>query len=407
MDFNSLVLYENITQVVTMSGVAQKKGRHVKEEDLGIIENASAVVDQETNKLVWIGPAGELSDEHDKIIHRTTCDDSVWLPELVECHTHLVFDGQRHHDFALRAKGMTYQQVAEGGGGILSTIIWTREASFEELVLRAEAELEKFQKYGVGCLEVKSGYGLTLESELKILEVVKELQTRNPVTLVPTFMAAHATPPEFKGRTQDYVDEICRNWLPEIAKKKLAVFCDVFVEEGYFTAAHARQVSEAALSHGMKIKLHCDQFTDQGGTALGIELGAFSIDHLDHVSETNVRKLGESDTVAVLLPGASLFTGTPYPPARKLIDAGARVALSTDFNPGTSPTRNLPLMTTLACTQMQMTVPEAMAAITYNAAAALGLEKELGSLEAGKPFRVCQLKGSSYEVLPYCFGEME
>jgi imidazolonepropionase len=284
---------------------------------------------------------------------------------------------------------------------------WTRESSLEDLVIGAELELEHFQKYGVGCIEAKSGYGLTLESELRLLETIKEVQKRSPVWLVPTFMPAHTTPPEFRGRTQDYVDEICRHWIPEVTKRKMAVFFDVFVETGYFSLQQARQLCEAAISHGLKIKLHCEQFGDLGSTALAVDLKAASCDHLDHISDANIKKLAESETTAVLLPGASLFTGTPYPPARKLIDAGARVALSTDFNPGTCPSRNLPLMTTLACSQMKMTVPEALAAITYNAAAALSLESRLGSLEVGKSFRVCQLKGRSYEIVPYCFGELE
>jgi imidazolonepropionase len=402
-----LLLYEHIPQCLTMAGVVAKKGRHPTEADLGIIENASVVVDTEKDCIEWIGESRNMPDDYKEIINRASCEDVVWLPELVECHTHLVYGGHRHHDYALRAKGMTYHQVADQGGGILSTLIWTRETSMGDLYAAAELELEKFQKYGVGCLEVKSGYGLTLESELKILEVVEELKKTSPVWLVSTFMPAHATPPEFRGRTEEYVDEICRNWIPEVAAKKWATFFDVFVEEGYFSVPQARRLCETAKEHGMKIKLHCEQFKDLDSTALAVDLGATSCDHLDHISDANVEKLAESDTVAVLLPGASLFTGTPYPPARKLIDAGARVAISTDYNPGTCPSRNLPLMTTLACSQMKMTVPEALAAITYNAAAALGLENSLGSLEAGKPFRICQLNGASYEVLPYCFGELE
>lgn len=402
-----LFLYENITQCLTLQGVANKRGRKPTEEDLGIIENASVVVDPDANVIVWVGPAAALPDEYDAIVNRADCERSVWLPELVECHTHLIYGGQRHHDYALRAKGMTYQQVAEQGGGILSTIIWTRETSLQELIEGGAAELERFQKYGVGCIEVKSGYGLDLETEIRLLEAVRELQKQDSVILVPTFMPAHATPPEFRGRTDEYVDVICREWLPEIASRKLARFFDVFVEDGYFSVEQARKLCRAAKEHGFGLKLHVDQFKDLGGTALAVEVGATSCDHLDNASDAGIAKLAESETVAVLAPGASLYTGTPYPPARKLIDRGARVALTTDYNPGTCPSRNLPLMTTLACSQMKMTVPEAIAAVTYNAAAALGMEDTLGALAPGRPFRVCQLKADSYEALPYCFGELE
>jgi len=220
-------------------------------------------------------------------------------------------------------------------------------------------------------------------------------------------MPAHAIPAEFSGKADDYVNVICHNWIPEIGQKKLARFFDVFVDDGFFNIDQTKKMIAAAREYGFGIKLHCDQFKDIGGTELGLEVGATSIDHLDHISDENIKLFGSSKTVAVLLPGASLFTGGVYPPARKLIDAGARVALSTDFNPGTCPSRNLPLMTTLACSQMKMTIPEAITAVTYNAAAALGIEKKMGSLEPGKLFRTCQLKAASYEVLPYCFGELE
>jgi imidazolonepropionase len=319
----------------------------------------------------------------------------------------MVYGGTRHGDYAKRCSGMTYQQVAEQGGGILSTLRHTREASFAELLELGHQELKRFQKFGVGVLEIKSGYGLSLESELKLLKVIEALAQSTSVRIVSTFLPAHATPPEFKGRTDEYVDVICKEWIPEVAKKKLATFFDAFVEVGYFDVPQTRKMCQVAKDHGFQIKLHTDQFNDIGATALAVEVGAVSCDHLDRLGGENLKKLAKSETVAVLCPGASLFTGTGLPPARALIDEGARVAVSTDYNPGTCPSRNLPLMTTLACSQMKMTVPEALAAVTYNAAAALRLEKEFGTIEIGKPFRVCTLKGDSYEVLPYCFGEVE
>lgn len=407
MDHSNLIVYENITQCLTLRGVAEKKGRHPTEEDLGVIKNAAAVVDGAADKFVWIGPANDLPPMYDDVVNRYSSDGEIWLPELVECHTHLIFGGHRHHDYALRCQGKTYQDIAAAGGGILTTLKDTRAADVGDLKENALAELERFQKYGVGVVEIKTGYGLDLESELKVLDCIEELRTETSVRLVATFMPAHAVPPEFKGRTDEYVDTIVRDWIPEVAKRKNVDFFDVFVEDGFFSVEHAKKLCTAAREKGFKIKLHAGQFSDLGGTTLAIELGAQSVDHLDHTSEESIKRLGTSETVAVLLPGASMFTGIPYPPARRLIDAGARVALSTDYNPGTCPSRNLPLMTTIACSQMKMTIPEAIAGITYNAAAALGLENEYGSLQVGRSFRVCQLKADSYEVLPYSFGELD
>lgn len=407
MNLESLVLYDQIRQCVTLCGVAAKKGRHVSKEDLNVIENAAMVVDSDNSRIVWVGKSQDLPVQYQNIVNRYTCEGEIWLPELVECHTHLIFAGDRSHDFAERASGKTYAQIAAEGGGILTTLTHTRKASLEELLENAQAEIDRFQKLGVGTIEIKSGYGLSLESEIKILKCIQLLQQNVSVQLIPTFMPAHAIPPEFKGRADDYVKTICEEWIPEVAQSKLASHFDVFVEDGYFSVSQAEKLCLVAQDHGLHIKIHADQFKSLGGTSLAVKLNVQSVDHLDHISSGDIKLLGNSKTVAVLCPGASLFTGTPYAPARDLIDSGARVALTTDFNPGTCPSRNLPLMTTLACAQMKMTIPEAIAGITYNAAAALGLEEEIGSLEVGKQFRVCQIKASSYEALPYCFGDLE
>ncbi len=406
MNIDNLVIYENISQLLTLEGVVKKEGRNLKDEDLGVIENASVIADPETSTIVWVGKTNETPKEYNKVVNRFSSVGEIWLPELVECHTHLVYAGTRIKDYGLRCAGKSYLQVAEEGGGIISTIKHTREASESELEDSAVHDIDLFQKYGVGTIEIKSGYGLSLESELKILNVIRNLSEKTNVHLIPTFLPAHATPPEFKGRTDEYVDVICKEWIPEVSKEGLAVFFDVFVEEGYFSVAQTSKLCEAALGAGLKLKLHADQFNALGGAELGVELGATSIDHLDNASESSIKKLAGSDTIAVLCPGASLFTGTPYPPARKILDMGGIVALSTDFNPGTCPSRNLPLMTTLACSQMKMTIAEAIAAVTYNAAKALCLQDEVGALLPGRPFRACQLRAESYEVLPYCFGEL-
>jgi len=406
MNIDNLIIYENISQLLTMEGVVKKGGRNIKKEDLGVIENASVIADPETATIVWTGKTSETPKEYSKVVNRYSSAGEIWLPELVECHTHLVYAGTRIKDYGLRCEGKSYFQVAEEGGGILSTIKHTRQARETELEESAIGDIDLFQKYGVGTVEIKSGYGLSLESELKVLNVIRNLTEKTSVHLIPTFLPAHATPPEFKGRTDEYVDVICKEWIPEVAKEGLAIFFDVFVEEGYFTVAQTKKLCEAALEAGLKLKLHADQFNSLGGTELGVDLGAVSIDHLDNASDVAVKKLVGSDTIAVLCPGASLFTGTPYPPARKILDEGGIVAISTDYNPGTCPSRNLPLMTTIACSQMKMSVAEAIAGVTYNAAKALCLEDQVGALLPGRPFRACQLKADSFEVLPYCFGEL-
>ncbi|MEZ4751828.1 MAG: hypothetical protein R3B54_14710 [Bdellovibrionota bacterium] len=290
----ALVLYEEISQLLTLEGVAKKDGRHPEKNDLGCVENASMVVDADSNLILWAGKGTDLPDKYHNLTHRFSGKGQVWIPELVECHTHLIYGGTRHHDFALRCEGKTYQEIAAAGGGILTTMNATREAPGEQLVEHAVKDLARFQKFGIGTLEIKTGYGLTLESELRALQVIHALSEQAAMILVPTFLPAHATPPEYKSRTDAYVDLICAEWLPEVAASGLASFFDVFVEDGYFSPQQARKLFESALDRGLKLKVHSDQFTSLGGTRLGIELGAYSIDHLDHVSKEDIRAFGES-----------------------------------------------------------------------------------------------------------------
>ncbi len=394
--------YTNISQLITLKGVAADEGRHPSEEKLTIISEGAVVVDDTTQRINWVGSALEIPKDCEKTVD---CNGETWFPEFIECHTHLIFAGERSREYKWRCSGVTYQDIAARGGGILNTLQSTRVASIEKLVEKGLPHLETFRKKGVGTIEIKSGYGLTLESELKILEVIERLRKQFSGTLFSTLLAAHAVPPEFKDKADDYVNLICAEWIPEVARQKKAQFFDVFIEEGFFSLKQGEKLCTVAKDNGFQIKLHVDQFNDLGGSRLGVEIGAVSVDHLDHISEISIERVAKSKTVAVLCPGASLFVGTPYPPARKLIDRGGRVAISTDFNAGTCTSRNLPLMATLACSQMKMTPAEAITAMTYNAAAALGIEKTRGSIEVGKDFRVTRLHIPSYESVPYFFGE--
>ncbi|MBY0369109.1 imidazolonepropionase [bacterium] len=396
-------VFQHIRQLLTLQGAKAKEGRKPTAADLGLIEDAAVAV--RAGKVDWIGKRTELPVQY-ATWPKEDCNQNVWLPALVECHTHLVFGGERYSDYALRCTGKTYQEIAQAGGGILSTVKATRSALPTELLHRAQTHAWRFESMGVGCLEVKSGYGLTLESEITQLDCIAKLASSAHVAIVPTFLPAHAVPPEYKGRADAYVDSIVSEWIPEIGKRKLARFFDAFIEEGYFTVAQARRMVQAAYDNGLKIKLHVDQFTDQKGTAFAAEIGATSCDHLDNVSAEGIRSVAASKTVAVLAPSASLFTGTPYPPARQLIDQGAIVALTTDFNPGTSPSHNLPLAMTIACSQMKMSVPEAIVAATYNAAQALGETEHYGTIEVGHPLKVWKAKAPTYEAIPYAFGEI-
>lgn len=391
-----------ISQLLTLEGAAKKSGRHPTASDLGVIEKASVVVDSGT--IAWVGKSADLPERYraDKAMD---LEGRIVLPALAECHTHLVFAGARQQEFGRRCAGATYQEIAAQGGGVLTTLAATRLAGKEELLQLATQHVDAYVQRGTGLLEIKSGYGLTLESELRILETIAELQSKFPISIVSTFMPAHAVPPEFKGKTSDFVQEMCATWIPEIAERKFSRFFDVFLEQGYFNREQTQTLVERAKECGFEIKLHADQFTDSDGARLATELKATSVDHLEKISPAGIQTLGNSETVAVLAPGASLFTSVPYPPARALIDAGARVALTTDFNPGTCPSKNLLLMTTLACCQMKLTVPEAIVAITLNAAAALGVAPSDYAIRAGNPARLASFEAPSFESLPYSFGE--
>jgi len=392
-----------IRQLATFAGVAANQGRRPTTEDLSIVDDGAVAVDDK-GQIVWVGAARNLPASVGALGARI---DSLWLPALVECHTHFLFAGSRARDFALRAIGQSYADVAKSGGGILSTVRSTREASDATLESLGKQRLAAFAAKGTAVVEGKTGYALSWEHELRCLETLQRLDGTHGVRVISTFLPAHAVPPEYRGRKDDYVEELCTRWIPDVGRRKLARFADVFVEAGYFDLSDAKRIAAAAKAAGLGLKVHADQFHDSGATQLAVELGAVSVDHGDHAAPSAVAALAKSETVAVLLPGASLYAGTPFPPARKFLDAGAVVALSTDFNPGTSPTTNLPLMTTLGCTQLKMTVAESLAAVTYAAAKALGVADQFGSLQAGKTFTVASFDVSNVEEIPARFGEVE
>ncbi len=350
------------------------------QQDAGLIRNAALV--WRDAEILWLGPHHDMPSRFDTE-PVTDCGGRLLIPGLVDCHTHLCFGGWRGDEFELRLKGASYQEIAAAGGGIVSTVSATRGASLGQLVRNTERHLDGMLRLGITTVECKSGYGLDLDNELKQLEVYRQAGARHPVTLVPTFLGAHIVPREFKNDRGAYIRLLCEELLPAIARRKLAQFCDIFVEDGAFTISEARQVLTVARDHGLGIKIHADQLSNGGGGLLAAELGAISAEHLEYVDAEGIRALAEAGVVAVSLPLASLYLRERYMPARQLLDAGVAVAIATDFNPGSAPSYHLPLAMTLACLNQGMSPAEVLMAATTVAARAVGRQETIGSLKPG------------------------
>jgi imidazolonepropionase len=350
------------------------------QQDAGLIDNAALA--WSGNTLSWVGPESDLPAQfaEESMID---CENRLVIPGLIDCHTHLCFGGWRGDEFQWRIEGAGYQEIAAGGGGIASTVGATRATSAADLEHKARVALDAMLGLGITTVECKSGYGLDYDNELKQLEVYKHLDQTHAMDLVPTFLGAHIVPPEYADRREQYIRLLCDDLIPEITRRNLARFCDVFVEGGAYTIDEARTVLAAADAHGLQLKIHADQLSDGGGALLAAELGAVSAEHLEYISDASIEALAASGTVAVSLPLASLYLAEPYLPARKLLAAGVPVAVATDFNPGSAPSFHLPLAMTLACLNQSMTPQEVLNGATTVAARAISAEKRKGSLLAG------------------------
>lgn len=333
--------------------------------------------------ITWVGLERDLPDECERW-DGWDAGDRMVIPGLVDCHTHLAFAGWRADEFSQRIQGKTVQEIAASGGGIARTVAQTRACPQDELVRRSLEFLEDMARLGVTTVECKSGYGLTVESEMKLLNVYKALGERQPIRIVSTFLGAHIVPPEYAERRDDYVDLLRHELIPQVAKQQLARFCDVFVETSAFTVEEGRKLLETGKQYGLRPKLHADQLSDTGGAQLAAELAAVSADHLEYASAGGIQRLAESGVVAVSLPFASLYLGQKPLHARSFIEAGVPLAVATDFNPGTAPSYDLPLAMMLACTMQRMTPHEVLKGATVYAAKALALEQTIGSIEPGK-----------------------
>jgi imidazolonepropionase len=396
------ILVTGCAQLLTLRGAAPRRGRQLQE--LGIVRDGALLIrDGSIHAVGTRKKIGKLPEA--RRAKKIDLGGRVVLPGFVDSHTHLVFAGSRAAEYEMRIAGATYEKIAKSGGGILSSVRKLRGAHHDDLKSRALVHLRQFAAHGTTTIESKSGYGLDLTSEMKSLEVLHDLRRAQPIDIASTFLGAHVVPPEYRGRPDDYVDLVERIWIPFVARSGLAQFCDVYCDRGAFTVAQAERILMAGLVVGMTPRIHAEQIARTGAARLAIRLRAASADHLEKINRGDIRALAASDVACTLLPGCCFHLGLPnHAPARELIDAGAIVALATDFNPGTSPTANMQMVLSLACTQMRMTPAEAIAAATINGAYALRRHERVGSLEVGKFADLAAFDVEDYREIPYYFG---
>jgi imidazolonepropionase len=399
------LIISGASELVTLAGSSERPRRGKEMGELGIVRHGALAARR--GHIVWVGPTEELAAAVQPVAFakRIEAEGKTVLPGFVDAHTHLIFAGSRENEFALRIQGKSYMEIAATGGGINATVNATRQASKDELKRLARRTLDRMLTLGTTTAEAKSGYGLTLTAELKMLEAIRELSAEGPLTLVRTFMGAHEIPSEYRGNPEAYVDLVITRMLPEVGARGLARFCDVFCEEGIFTVNQSERILRAARHAGMQLRVHADEMTDLGGAALAARVGARTADHLLFANDDGIREMAEAGVIAVLLPGTAYFLALQrYARARDIIAAGVPVALATDFNPGSCMTESLPLIMNLACTQMRMLPAEAITAATLNAAWAIGEQDRVGSLAVDKQADIVILDAPNHEHLCYHFG---
>jgi len=399
------LLIRGAAQVVTAAGRSPRRGGALA--DLSVLHQGAILL--RDGVIAAVGPPGKVERlKEARSAELLDLDGRVVLPGFVDSHTHLIHAASRAEEYELKIQGVGYEEIAQKGGGILNSVSKLRATTSEELKARARLFLERFAEHGTTTIEAKSGYGLDLTSELRILSLHKELDAEQPLEIVSTFLGAHVVPAEFRNKphgSRDYRSLLEQELIPEVAENGLAEYCDVFCERSAFSLADSRQILAAGKKHGLRPRIHAEQLSNTGATRLGVELGASSCDHLEYLKPADIRALVKSNTVATLLPGCDFHLGLKrYAPARQLIDSGAVVSLATDFNPGTSPTLSMPMVLSLACNQLRMTPAEAVAAATINAAYSLGRHRTIGSLEAGKQADLAVFEVADYREIPYYFG---
>ncbi len=395
------ILFKNIKELVQVrtESISFVSGKKMKE--LPTIKNAYLSV--EKGKIYDFGTMNNCPIiKADKIVDATG---KIILPSWCDSHTHIVYAGNREGEFIDRINGLSYKQIANRGGGILNSAKKLRETSEEELYQQSKLRLEEVIKLGTGAVEIKSGYGLTMSSELKMLRVIKRLKENYPIEIKATFLGAHAVPATYKENKQGYLQMLIKDIIPKISEEKLAEYIDIFCETGYFTVKDTELILKAGKKYGLIPKIHVNQFTAIGGVQMGVKYNALSVDHLEEMRDEDISALQNTKTMPVALPSCSYFLSIPYTPARKMIDAGLPLALATDYNPGSTPSGNMNFVVSTACIKMKMTPEEAINAATINGAYAMGLENTVGSITVGKQANLLLTKPiNSYGFIPYSFG---
>lgn len=393
-------LIRNIRQAIGISNeplAFKKAGAQAIVES---IDNAYVLI--EGNKIAAYGAMENAPERADVIID---ANQGLVLPAWCDSHTHLVFAASREREFEMKIKGMSYEEIAAQGGGILNSARKLRDTSEDELFEYALGRLHEVINYGTGAIEIKSGYGLSLEAELKILRVVKRLNEASLATIKATFLGAHAIPMAYKSNREEYIQLIIDRMIPQVADEGLASYCDVFCEQGFFSLDETDIILSAAAKYGMKPKIHANQLSNTGAIQMGIKHNAVSVDHLEEMGKNEIDALIHSNTIPTALPSCSYYLGIPYAPARQMIDSGLGVCLATDFNPGSSPSGNIPFLLSLACSKMKLTPEEAFNAVTINGAYAMEVEDRLGSITAGKDANLIITKPiPNLSYIPYMFG---
>lgn len=389
-------VFINIGTLLTLSGGLLD----LAEDMLGVLNSAVMVI--ENGKVAWLGKADSMPSKY-SALPKVDCEGKLIMPGLVDSHTHSVFGGSREIEYEKRCSGISYADIAAKGGGIKYTVEQTRNASLDELYEQALARVKRMMQLGVTTLEIKSGYGLDLETEIKQLEVVKKLKQNLPINIVATYLGAHEIPKD-KSK-EEYIKFLVDKAIPEIAKRNLAEFCDIFCETGVFNVEESRRILSCAKEHGFKLKLHAEELTSIGGAELAAELGATSADHLVYISDIGIEEMVKAKVVFGLLPGTTFFLGKKqYVPARKIIQAGGQIALATDCNPGSCTCENLPLITTIACSQLGLSPAEALWAITKGGAMSLGRAGQAGEIRIGNRADFIVLNAKNYQEIPYAYG---
>ncbi len=395
------LLFKNIKQLIQIQeiGLTPIPGKMMAQ--LPMLEHAWLLVENGR-----IADYGEMSSCPALNIETIDASGKILMPSFVDCHTHIVFAASREEEFVMKIQGKSYEDIAAAGGGILNSATKLRASSAEELYQHASARLLQLMRLGTGAIEIKSGYGLNLESELKMLRVIKRLKANFDIPIKATLLAAHAIPEAYKNNRLAYIDLIINEIIPAVVKEDLAVFIDVFCEKGFFTVEETDRILKAGLAHGLRPKIHANQLAISGGVQVGVQNNAISVDHLEEIGEEELEVLSRSNTIPVALPSCSFYLGIPFTPARRILDYNLPLALASDYNPGSTPSGNMNFIFSLACIKMKLLPEEAIHAMTLNAACAMDVQKEVGSITRGKRANLILTKGiPSLAYLPYSFGE--